>query len=1007
MFIKKLHIYGYGKIVDQELILSKGLQIFWGENEAGKSTIMSFIHSLLFGFPTKGQSENKYEPKDGLRYGGKMLVETNQHGVITIERVAGKAAGVVSVYFENGTVGHEEELAAILHGMNKRLYSSIFSFGLKGLQDIQSVKTDDLSHYLFSSSILGNEQILELEKKIGREMEALFKPSGKKPEINQILEETVVLSQQVNVAKSQLVDYQNLIEAKLEIEKKIVENTSEMERLSELDEKLNLFEQFIPLRNEILSLSMQQDEIGEKPVFPIDGLNRFEKITSLLLPTVAKVRSFNEKYADINEKYLQITLNDNLLNTEMEIRELANRNTSKQIAENRYDELKIKIETIEEEAIGIIRRLGIKLTNEEIIQIELPLSIKEEIRGFTDHLVSIRNKKELLDQQKEEIKRIIELAESNSKHYREQLLDENKKRELEKLIQQSQSLITENEKKQIISKYDRIMKQLNGFERRRKNVRLLRNTVFLPVSICLLIFGIVSLVLTGNSLSYITLLSSLALFVGVGILSKPQNQYISLLKDEQKELEIQMQGWNAEIKSELDNIFNVEEAQQLLANDGQIQQLLQKETISLQQHEKEFERSIDQFEKWEQASVKLLTQFEKIKKKLHIPEHFGPELVMEFYNELEKLITLLHQLNKFKKEANLLKDQIKEYLVKYSAISQRINLNLNVNSPQLFVQLLEDEKIKKQQVSFMMEKQKELKETIDQYSKEAEYYSEQIESLFSTANVDNEEEYRRKASLLEKWNELEGKISNLKGNVKFLLNNNSYLEKEFVRNWDNLNQKLQERDSLSTQQLEYKHSEKKLLADLMEIAHEKKLVEEKGTYSSLLQLLETKKSELNYIAKKWAKLAIGKDILIQTKDYYRKVRLPQVIEKAEYYFSILTNGAYIRLFSHEETSDFIVERKDGVRFKPHELSQATAEQLYLSLRVALASYFQSPVILPFIVDDGFVNFDETRLRLSMDLLRELSKERQVIFFTCHNPAINNQITEDGNITYLTNSDVKV
>ena len=33
-------------------------QVFYGENEAGKSTIMAFIHGILFGFPTKQQSRN-------------------------------------------------------------------------------------------------------------------------------------------------------------------------------------------------------------------------------------------------------------------------------------------------------------------------------------------------------------------------------------------------------------------------------------------------------------------------------------------------------------------------------------------------------------------------------------------------------------------------------------------------------------------------------------------------------------------------------------------------------------------------------------------------------------------------------------------------------------------------------------------------------------------------------------------------------------------------------------
>lgn len=42
MRIEKLHIYGYGKLENVEMDLSM-LTVLYGENEAGKSTIRSFM----------------------------------------------------------------------------------------------------------------------------------------------------------------------------------------------------------------------------------------------------------------------------------------------------------------------------------------------------------------------------------------------------------------------------------------------------------------------------------------------------------------------------------------------------------------------------------------------------------------------------------------------------------------------------------------------------------------------------------------------------------------------------------------------------------------------------------------------------------------------------------------------------------------------------------------------------------------------------------------------------
>ncbi|MBR8645657.1 hypothetical protein KEH51_21555 [[Brevibacterium] frigoritolerans] len=90
---------------------------------------MSFIHSMLFGFPTKVQIEPRYEPKMHAKYdGGRLSLITKKEGEIVIERVKGKATGDVKLTFEDGRVGGEEELNEILHGVDKNYYQAIFFF---------------------------------------------------------------------------------------------------------------------------------------------------------------------------------------------------------------------------------------------------------------------------------------------------------------------------------------------------------------------------------------------------------------------------------------------------------------------------------------------------------------------------------------------------------------------------------------------------------------------------------------------------------------------------------------------------------------------------------------------------------------------------------------------------------------------------------------------------------------------------------------------------------------
>ena len=63
------------------------------------------------------------------------------------------------------------------------------------------------------------------------------------------------------------------------------------------------------------------------------------------------------------------------------------------------------------------------------------------------------------------------------------------------------------------------------------------------------------------------------------------------------------------------------------------------------------------------------------------------------------------------------------------------------------------------------------------------------------------------------------------------------------------------------------------------------------------------------------------------------------------------------------------------------LSKGTADQLYLAVRLAVCRLCL-PEKPPIFLDDALSAFDDERLSLALELLWELSGERQVLLFTC-------------------------
>ena len=185
MKIKSVEIYGYGQFVQRKVEFNTHFTEIYGENEAGKSTLQAFIHSILFGFPTKRENEPRLEPRLGNHYGGRVTLLMDDGSEVDVERVKGRAQGDVKVFLPNGSIKDESWLEQNLNFINKRTYQDIFSFSVMGLQNIhQNMNEQQLQNYLMQAGALGSTEFIGMRDLINQKKQALYKKSGQNPQIN-------------------------------------------------------------------------------------------------------------------------------------------------------------------------------------------------------------------------------------------------------------------------------------------------------------------------------------------------------------------------------------------------------------------------------------------------------------------------------------------------------------------------------------------------------------------------------------------------------------------------------------------------------------------------------------------------------------------------------------------------------------------------------------------------------------------------------------------------------
>ena len=77
MIIKKLNLLSFGKLKNKEISLSDNLNIIYGTNESGKSTISAFIEAMLYSYPAHDKDRGKYFPWDKTAPSGTMTINHN------------------------------------------------------------------------------------------------------------------------------------------------------------------------------------------------------------------------------------------------------------------------------------------------------------------------------------------------------------------------------------------------------------------------------------------------------------------------------------------------------------------------------------------------------------------------------------------------------------------------------------------------------------------------------------------------------------------------------------------------------------------------------------------------------------------------------------------------------------------------------------------------------------------------------------------------------------------
>ncbi len=179
MYIKNFHIEEFGPLENITVNnLSQTMTVFLGDNEAGKSSSMEFIRSMLTGIPNKRdlffQSLKKYK-------GGSLLIDDEKYGEMLVERnFSARSNRNLKVYDSHRKKIENSIFYDVTDNISQDVYRLIFGFNLAELQNFSAFQdTNILENILGASYGLGLITPEIALQKIQSQMELLYKTKGK------------------------------------------------------------------------------------------------------------------------------------------------------------------------------------------------------------------------------------------------------------------------------------------------------------------------------------------------------------------------------------------------------------------------------------------------------------------------------------------------------------------------------------------------------------------------------------------------------------------------------------------------------------------------------------------------------------------------------------------------------------------------------------------------------------------------------------------------------------
>jgi uncharacterized protein YhaN len=297
--IKDVQIDGFGVWAGMSVhSMPDGMTVFYGPNEAGKTTLMQFLRTMFYGFTTERRSRY-LPPVHGGKPGGAIRVtgpgggyeicrrpQMDQHG----------SAGALSVTGSDGLSQGPHRLSMLLGQIDETIFTNVFAIGLRELQELSTLDDTSAADELYKlSSGLDRVSLVEVIRQLRGAREQLVGLSANDGQLSRLVSEREKLKEEIERLSASARRWNELAALR-------GSQASELEELKERLEQWGLEAKTYELAQQVRPTWLKKFEVKKK----MEGLNARldlpDEIADRVAELDARIKEHEGKLASINRQ---------------------------------------------------------------------------------------------------------------------------------------------------------------------------------------------------------------------------------------------------------------------------------------------------------------------------------------------------------------------------------------------------------------------------------------------------------------------------------------------------------------------------------------------------------------------------------------------------------------------------------------------------------------------------------------------------------------------------------